>query len=104
MYSTHQSHPDGAFYEYLNQSRPQALNEPVEIDEGIYWYFLEMLPPLYCQHGFMICEADSSTSEGTIRSKFTQRANRYYHEWVCVPYPSPTSDPTTAEAPMLSEG
>lgn len=28
-----------------------------EIDKEMYWYFLEILPPYYVSHGFMVSEA-----------------------------------------------
>lgn len=28
-----------------------------EVSEAVYWYFLEVLPPIYIPHGFAVCEA-----------------------------------------------
>lgn len=35
------------------------VNQYDEIDGDLYWYFLEILPPIYCNNGFLVSEAYS---------------------------------------------
>lgn len=62
----------------------------IKIDESIYWYFLEVLPPLYSkQTGFLLLEPYSHDSDGhALRSWFygtpekgfySQLVNEKYH-------------------------
>jgi len=45
--------------------------EEVEISEWIYFYFLEVLPPIYCKGGFLLQEAVKFSDEGSVmRNRF----------------------------------
>jgi hypothetical protein len=64
-----------------------VLDAPQEITEGVYWYFLEMMPPMHWRAGsFCMCEADSETEDGVIRSRFSHVGTRWFHEWICIPF------------------
>lgn len=68
-------------FEMLNEDRPRVLEQPVEVTRQVYWYFLECMPPIYTRNGFAIIEADCDQGGRTIRSRFTQLGERYFHQW-----------------------
>jgi len=68
-------------YRVFDLPRPRELEEPVEVTEEVYWHFLECLPPIYTPNGFAIIEADCDQGGKTIRSRFTQIGERYFHQW-----------------------
>lgn len=37
--------------------RRNLCGEWFEVSESVYWYFLEIMPPIYVPHGFAVCEA-----------------------------------------------
>ena len=63
----------GSFDHYVNQFD--------EVDEAIYWHFLEVLPPIDCQAGFMVsepysyCEKYNTNTYGC----YVQVAGKYYY-------------------------
>ena len=50
------------------------MKEPVEIDEKIFMYFLECLPPIYIKNGFQNSEPVYARTYHT----FTQKEDRYF--------------------------
>lgn len=52
-----------------------------EVDEEIYWYFLEILPLLLCPSGFMVSEPYSYCSEHNTETYacFVQLGDKYYY-------------------------
>jgi len=57
---------------------PSLLNDRWEINEEIYWHFLEMLPPMGQKNGsFYMCEYTFDN----ITSKFTQEGDKYFCEF-----------------------
>lgn len=77
----------GMTYEITLQDHMVALNclpsdigNKWKITEEIYWYFLEMLPPVYYKNGFLMSEKVT----GDIRSYYYQIGGNYYHEYVEV--------------------
>ena len=51
-----------------------------EIDEKMYWYFMEILPPIYVTSGFMVSEAYDYCSKHQTQTYgcFIQLGDRYY--------------------------
>ena len=55
------------------------------VTEEIYWYFLEILPPMdyHKSEGFRICEANGTDPLGNyIRSAYYWENGTYWHEYV----------------------
>ena len=78
-----------SIYEVFDHGRPRAIGEPVRVTEEVYFYFLNVMPPIWCRGGgFMVCEPDSDQENGTVYSKFTETANGFFHEWALVPWRS----------------
>jgi hypothetical protein len=55
--------------QWESPTTPSSFDEFVkpgeEIDEGMYWYFLEVLPPIFHRNGvFQVGEPYSHTAEG----------------------------------------
>jgi hypothetical protein len=61
---------------YNTKKLPAAFMEGLwwEINENIYDYFLEMMPPIYAPGGFYISEALT----GNIHSYYFQKDGRFY--------------------------
>lgn len=49
-------HTDAPFDERRYSGELYA-GEWFEVSESVYWYFLEIMPPIYVPHGFAVCEA-----------------------------------------------
>lgn len=65
----------------LLNALPAVVGTKWPITESIYWYFLEILPPLDYRKktkGFAMCEAKT----GNIRSAYYLEAGQYWHEYV----------------------
>lgn len=50
----------------------------VEVTEELYYYGLEVVPPIYQRGFFMVGEPLSHTAEGVEYTCFCNRANRYW--------------------------
>lgn len=74
-----------SIFAVLNAPWPRTIGERVRVTEEVYHYFLNILPPIYCDGGFLVSEPDSETPEGTVYSKFFQTEQGFFHEWVVVP-------------------
>ena len=44
--------------------------EKIAISEWIYYYFLEVLPPIYCKGGFLLQEAVKFKGDSVMRNRF----------------------------------
>lgn len=56
-------------------TRYDSLPEPVEIDEELYYYFRECLPPFEIPRGFQ----NSEDVAGGTYDTFTKKGNRYFY-------------------------
>lgn len=61
--------------ECYSETLYSKMKEPVEVDEEIYMYFLEVLPPFYIRNGFQCSEPVYSGSFDT----FTEKDGRYWY-------------------------
>lgn len=52
-----------------------------QVDEASYWYFLEILPPIYCNNGFLVSEPYSSCRKYKTftHACFIQLDDNYYY-------------------------
>ncbi len=61
--------------------QPSLFGNRWEINEAIYWDFMEMLPPVYCKGGFYMIELTFDN----ITNKFTKEGEKYYCEFARIP-------------------
>ncbi len=63
---------------------PSLIGNRWEINEEIFWYFLEILPPLSYKNG---CFYMSEFCFDDITTKYTQEGDKYYCEFARLPLP-----------------
>jgi len=69
-----------AWQESDSRTFDDYVNVYEEIDEEMYWYFLEILPPIYCQSGFLVSEPYSYCAKYNTETYgcFIQLGDKYY--------------------------
>ena len=69
------------YYDKAVKAYEARIGQKVEIDEELYWYFLEMLPPIYAPSGFYMCEM----SIENITTLFTHEGDKYFCQYARLP-------------------
>lgn len=72
-------------YERLNvYPADPVVGEKWEIEEAVWWLFLEVLPPLaYTGHSFYMVEFYT----GNITTRYSREGEKFYCEWAMYPPP-----------------
>ena len=74
-------HGEAGYYEKAVRAYENRIGQKVEIDEELYWYFLEILPPIYAPKGFYMREM----SIENITTLFTCEDGRYFCQYARLP-------------------
>lgn len=68
-------------YEVIQERGYQNIEGlAAEITEKKYWYFLEVLPPIYTPKGFLVSEPLTHNEKGALHYHIYQQGDKYFCE------------------------